>query len=150
MAPGFPRLRAFGSLTVMPVTPGPPRAAVTRATSVASLPRRRTETFARGSQPGVASSCSNADSLPLYATSFTLIVRSLPSAQRSWVRISAASGRPPSNASVKLRTGRSGFEAKVFRVPWMIGSTRPSSRTPTGSGSRTSRPGSGFEVLKAT
>ena len=55
-APRLPRLSVFGSRTVTPVTPGPPRAAVTRATSVASLPRRRTDTFARGSQPGVASS----------------------------------------------------------------------------------------------
>ena len=90
----MPRLRAFGSFTVMPVTPGPPRAAVTFATRLASLPRRFTETLARGSQPGVVSSCSNADSLPLYAVSFTLIVRSVPLAHRSCVSAQERVGAP--------------------------------------------------------
>ena len=77
------------------------------------------------------------------------MVRSVLSAQRSRPSASNPSGRSPSMLSVKLLTGRSGFDGNVFREPATLWSTKPSSRTPTGSGRMTTSPGSRLSELYA-
>ena len=121
-----------------------------RATSVARRPFRRIVNLAVGSQPGVASSCAKCRLLAVvrdqvHAPSSGRCRR----AQRSLPSCQQPSG-PPSNASVKLLTGRSGFDGeRVPRARNVLTSTGPSSRTPTGAGRITISPGSGLSRVVA-
>ena len=141
-----PRRRPFGSETRAAVMSGPRRGAWRMAASTNRLPRFVSVTLASGSQPGVARSCLNSATLPEWAVSLTAISVGVPSRQRSFVNCRMPFG-PPSNWSVKLRSGRSGFVGKMFRVPNGPTSVTPSIRRSTGGGRMTIRPGRGAGVF---